>query len=125
MATPDTDRPEHENEPVGFGNREPFADNGDSDGSDDVYDLGAATDEPDQLQLGRKYAGRHLAFSLGEHHCPGASLSRFEQNCAWDILLRRAHDFRPAPDKNTYDHVHGMWVRALKELHIEFTPSQR
>jgi hypothetical protein len=51
MATPDTDRPEHENEPVGFGNREPFADNGDSDGSDDVYDLGAATDEPDQLQL--------------------------------------------------------------------------
>ena len=76
--------------------------------------------EPDQLQLSRKNAGRHLAFSLGEHHCPGASLSRFEQNCAWDILLRRAHDFRPAPEKNTYDHVHGMWVRALKELHVQF-----
>jgi cytochrome P450 len=71
-------------------------------------------------KLSRKNAGRHLAFSLGEHHCPGASLSRFEQNCAWDILLQRTRNMRPVEGKNDYQHVHGMWLRALKELHIEF-----
>jgi hypothetical protein len=27
---------------------------------------------------------------------------------------------RPVEGKNDYQHVHGMWLRALKELHIEF-----
>jgi len=75
---------------------------------------------PDVLELNRKNAGRHLAFSLGEHHCPGASLSRFEQNCAWEILLQRLRNVRPVPEKNTYDHVQGMWLRALKEIHMAF-----
>ena len=76
--------------------------------------------DPDVPKLDRRNAGRHLAFSLGEHHCPGASLSRFEQNCAWDVLLKRVKNMRPVEAKNDYGHVHGMWLRALKELHITF-----
>ncbi|MBI1181160.1 MAG: cytochrome P450 [Alphaproteobacteria bacterium] len=76
--------------------------------------------DPDVPKLDRRNAGRHLAFSLGEHHCPGASLSRFEQNCAWDVLLQRVKNMRPVEAKNDYGHVHGMWLRALKELHITF-----
>lgn len=76
--------------------------------------------DPDTPKLDRKNAGRHLAFGIGEHHCPGATLSRFEQNCAWDILLDRVGNIREAPGKNDYDHVRGMWLRALKEIHMEF-----
>ena len=76
--------------------------------------------DPDIPKLDRRNAGRHMAFGLGEHHCPGASLSRFEQNCAWDILLDRVPNMRAAPGKNTYEHVEGMWIRALTELHMQF-----
>ena len=76
--------------------------------------------DPDTPVLARKNAGRHLAFGLGEHHCPGASLSRFEQNCAWDILFDRVKNMRPTPGKNDYDHVEGIWLRALKEIHMDF-----
>jgi cytochrome P450 len=88
--------------------------------------FGAANRDPEQfacpahLDLERKNAASHVAFSQGEHHCPGASLSRFEQNCAWDILLTRLRDMRPSPGKNDYSHVHGFWLRALKSLHMQF-----
>jgi len=75
---------------------------------------------PETPDLNRRNAGRHLAFGLGEHHCPGASLSRFEQNCAWDILLDRVTNMRPMPDKDDYTHIGGMWVRALTGIHMEF-----
>lgn len=87
---------------------------------------GAANRDPDQypcphmVDLGRGNAGSHMAFSQGEHHCPGASLSRFEQYCAWDILLTRLKNIRPAEEKNDYDHLPGIWLRALKEIHMRF-----
>lgn len=76
--------------------------------------------DPNVPKLDRKNAGRHLAFGIGEHHCPGATLSRFEQNCAWDILLDRLGNIREAPGKNDYDHVRGIWLRALNEIHMQF-----
>ena len=76
--------------------------------------------EPEKPDLQRRNAGRHLAFGLGEHVCPGATLSRMEQNWAWEILLSRLDDIRPAPGKNEYAHVPGIWVRALKEIWMQF-----
>ena len=70
--------------------------------------------------LDRKNAGRHLAFGIGEHVCPGATLSRYEQRWAWEILLERISNMRPTPGKNHYQHLHGMWMRALKEIHLTF-----
>ena len=75
---------------------------------------------PQKPELDRKNAGRHLAFGIGEHVCPGATLSRLEQTWAWEILLERLRNMRPAPGKNDYSHRGGMWVRALEEIHMQF-----
>ena len=75
---------------------------------------------PNQPDLARKNAGRHLAFGLGERVCPGATLSRLEQNWAWEILLKRIAKFHPVPEKDTYEHIKGMWMRALGQIHLRF-----
>ncbi|MBH80357.1 MAG: hypothetical protein CMQ49_07615 [Gammaproteobacteria bacterium] len=76
--------------------------------------------DPKKPELGRKNAGRHLAFGIGEHVCPGATLSRLEQTWAWEILLERLTNIRPAPGKNDYQHRGGMWVRALEKIYMQF-----
>jgi cytochrome P450 len=76
--------------------------------------------DPVTPKLDRKNAGRHLAFGMGEHVCPGATLSRLEQKWAWEILLDRTTNMRPTPDKNDYKHLGGMWVRALEEIYLTF-----
>jgi cytochrome P450 len=75
---------------------------------------------PQKPDLARKNAGRHLAFGIGEHVCPGATLSRLEQTWAWEILLERLRNIRPAAGKNDYRHRGGIWVRALNEIHMQF-----
>ena len=76
--------------------------------------------DSNQPDLARKNAGRHLAFGLGERVCPGATLSRLEQNWAWEILLERIAKFHPVPEKDTYEHIKGMWMRALGQIHLRF-----
>jgi cytochrome P450 len=76
--------------------------------------------EPDNVVLDRQNGRRHLAFSLGEHHCPGEGLSRFEQRIALDRLLDRLPDLRLA-STNTFTHAPGFVLRALDELHLEWT----
>ena len=76
--------------------------------------------DPDQPNVDRKNAGRHLAFGIGEHVCPGATLSRLEQNWAWEILFQRLRNIRPTPGKNDFKHITGMWVRALSTIHMQF-----
>ena len=57
--------------------------------------LGAANhdpamfDSPNQLQLARPNANRHLAFSAGIHYCLGASLARLETEVAIGSLVNR------------------------------------
>jgi cytochrome P450 len=46
-------------------------------------------DEPDVLRIDRPDASRHLAFSLGIHHCIGAVLARLEGRIAVEELTRR------------------------------------
>jgi cytochrome P450 len=70
--------------------------------------------------LERRNAGRHLAFGIGEHVCPGATLSRVEQQLAWEHLLKRTRNLRPVPEKDDYTHVPGIWLRALKSIHTRF-----
>ncbi|MGI9327579.1 MAG: cytochrome P450 [Pseudomonadales bacterium] len=79
--------------------------------------------KPDLPELERKNAGRHLAFGLGEHVCPGATLSRLEQNWAWEILLQRLASISPMPEKDNYEHIKGMWMRALCQIHLRFNPA--
>jgi cytochrome P450 len=45
--------------------------------------------QPDRLMIDRPNASRHLAFSLGTHHCLGAALARLEGRIAVEELTRR------------------------------------
>lgn len=76
--------------------------------------------DPDVVDLHRANVRRHMAFSLGEHHCPGSSLSRLEQRLALNSLLDRLPNLRLAADSNDFSHQPGFVLRALKELHIEW-----
>ncbi len=76
--------------------------------------------DPARPDLARRNAASHIAFGAGEHVCPGGALSRLEQVVAWNILLDRVPDMRPAEGRNDYTHLPGFWLRALKALHIRF-----
>jgi cytochrome P450 len=49
----------------------------------------AVFSEPDRLIIDRPNASRHLAFSLGMHHCLGPALARLEARVAFEELTRR------------------------------------
>ena len=80
----------------------------------------AVFDDPDRLKLNRANASRHLAFSQGEHHCPGAGLSRLEQVIAYERLLTRLPNLRLTPGRNDFKHMPGFVLRALNHLHLSF-----
>jgi len=46
-------------------------------------------ERPDEFRIDRPDPGRHLSFSLGTHHCLGASLARLEGRIAIEELTRR------------------------------------
>ncbi|MEN3951720.1 cytochrome P450 [Iodidimonas sp. SYSU 1G8] len=79
---------------------------------------------PDKLDLERKNAGSHLAFGSGIHHCLGAPLARRELYWGFKSFIDRIDDFWLAPGKNKFRHQPNFCLRALKELHIEFTPKK-
>jgi cytochrome P450 len=49
----------------------------------------AVFEQPDEFRIDRPEPGRHLSFSLGTHHCLGASLARLEGRIAIEELTRR------------------------------------
>ncbi len=73
---------------------------------------------PHQVDLERKGATRHLAFSAGPRVCPGATLSRLEQQIAWTRLLERVESFETAPG-NDFMHQPGIMLGTL-ELRLRF-----
>ena len=76
--------------------------------------------DPECLDLARPNAIRHMAFSQGEHHCPGAGLSRLEQNIAFTALIERLPNLRLTPGGNDFEHLPGFVLRALKSLSVSF-----
>lgn len=49
----------------------------------------AVFEQPDEFRIDRPDPGRHLSFSLGIHHCLGASLARLEGRIAFEELTKR------------------------------------
>jgi cytochrome P450 len=89
---------------------------------------GAANRDPEKFEcphtmdVARKNAGAHMAFSQSTHACPGATLSRVEMLIAFEHLFNRVDEIAFTPSKNDFTHLPGLVLRALKELHISFTP---
>jgi len=74
---------------------------------------------PVELDLERRAASRHLAFSAGPRVCPGAGISRLEQTIAWNRLLDRIEHLEYGPD-NDFLHQPGIMLGTLK-LNLKFT----
>jgi cytochrome P450 len=92
---------------------------------------GAANRDPDRFEcphtmdVTREGAGRHMAFSQSTHSCPGATLSRVEMAIAFEHLLDRLDDIAFTADKNDFGHFPGLVLRALKNLYIDFKPTDK
>ncbi len=86
---------------------------------------GAANVDPDEfecpyeLRLDRKAVTRHLTFSAGPRVCPGAGISRLEQQIAWEALLDRLDGMAYADD-NKLLHQPGIMLGTL-ELNLKFS----
>jgi cytochrome P450 len=78
---------------------------------------------PDQVHLQRGV--RQVAFGIGEHHCPGAGLSRVEQQMAWTSILSRFGDIGTTPEVlASVRHLPGFTLRAIPSLLATFAPMQ-
>ena len=76
---------------------------------------------PFDLDLEREGLTRHVTFSTGPRVCPGANLSRVEQQIAWGVLLDRLESIEYG-DENTWIHQPGIMLGTLK-LNLRFTKS--
>lgn len=74
---------------------------------------------PFDLDLDREGPTRHLAFSAGPRVCPGANLSRIEQQIAWGVLLDRLGSMEYG-DGNDWRHQPGIMLGTL-QLHLRVT----
>ena len=79
--------------------------------------------DPDCVDLDRANGRRHMAFSLGEHQCPGEGLSRLEQRMAMHAVLDRLPDLRLA-DGSDFVHAPGFVLRSLDRLGIKWGHDQ-
>lgn len=80
-------------------------------------------ERPDEVDLDRKTPRSHLAYGAGVHYCLGAPLARRELLIGFRALTERVAELRFA-DGNDFAHQPNFCLRALKELHIEFTPRE-
>ncbi len=79
-------------------------------------------EDADQIDLDRAKPGRHLGFGSGTHHCIGAPLARRELYWAFHALVHRIEDLHFADGLNSFECTRNFSLRALAELHIEFSP---
>lgn len=75
---------------------------------------------PADVDIDRSNGHRHLAFSLGESHCPGAGLSRLEQTITTQLLMERLDDLAFAEGKNSFQHHMNLTLRSFTDLHVTF-----
>ncbi|MEQ9111890.1 MAG: cytochrome P450 [Rhodospirillaceae bacterium] len=73
-----------------------------------------------KLDVTRKNANRHLAFSHGIHRCIGQMLARKELEVAITALLRRLDNIALDPSQPAPEHAPSFILRGLTTLHITF-----
>jgi cholest-4-en-3-one 26-monooxygenase len=79
--------------------------------------------DPESFDVTRAH-NHHVAFGFGTHFCLGASLARLEIAIMFEELLRRLPDMRLRPYADPRYNP-SAFARGLKDLHVEFTPTDR
>jgi cytochrome P450 len=88
-------------------------------------------DEPGEFRLGRPGIKEHLSFGRGIHTCPGAALARTEARISLERMLARLDDIaldegaHGPPDDRRFAYLPTYVFRALKELHLTFSPARQ
>jgi cytochrome P450 len=81
-------------------------------------------EEPDEFDIRRENAAKHIAFSHGIHFCLGAPLARLEARIAFELLTQRLPDLRLSPPDQEFEFDPNMSFRGPKELWAEWTPGK-
>jgi cytochrome P450 len=76
----------------------------------------------DEIDLDRRNAASHLGFSSGTHYCLGAPLARRELYWGFKAFIDNIETFHLVEGVNDLRHEPNYNLRALRALHIEFTP---
>ncbi|MDQ1433077.1 MAG: hypothetical protein QOF40_3679 [Actinomycetota bacterium] len=85
---------------------------------------------PAEFKLDRPNTKEHVAFGRGIHSCPGGPLARAEGRISLERILDRMRDIRLSdehhgPANSRQFEYEPTWVlRGLRELHIEYTPTE-
>jgi cytochrome P450 len=81
-------------------------------------------EEPDEFDIRRENAAKHIAFSHGIHFCLGAPLARLEAHIAFELLTQRLPDLWLSPPDQEFEFDPNMSFRGPKELWAEWTPGK-
>ena len=79
--------------------------------------------DPDRFDLDRTNVRSHLAFGFGVHHCLGAPLARRELLHGFRAMVDRFDEVWLVGGANDFAIAHNYSLRALKQLHIGFSPA--
>ena len=85
-------------------------------------------ENPGEFQMDRKDARLHVAFSRGNHACPGAPLARAEAVISLNRMFDRTSDIRISekvhgpPGARRYSYLPTFILRGLTHLNLEFDP---
>jgi len=78
----------------------------------------AIFDNPNEFQLRRENARKHVAFGYGAHHCIGAQLARLEAEMLWRELLLRFPDVESWKHAGTPMWRPGKTIKGLDSMPI-------
>ncbi|HSW18173.1 MAG TPA: cytochrome P450 [Ramlibacter sp.] len=80
---------------------------------------------PEQLDIHRKEAGDHVAFSYGVHQCMGQPLARAELQITFDLLFKRFPDLALAAPFEEIEFKHEAVVWGVHSLPVKWTKKRK